>query len=131
MEAVFCSAEERVLEGLSAPQREAVLHGEGPLLIIAGAGTGKTTVLTRRTRHLLALLSFVSRAKDEDVGPGEYRAWAEMRAAEADAGDAAEKDEIERHLELASFYEAHERLLREGGAADFGDQIVLALRMLR
>jgi len=48
------SAEERILEGLSSAQREAVLHGEGPLLIIAGAGTGKTTVLTRRIAHLIA-----------------------------------------------------------------------------
>jgi DNA helicase-2/ATP-dependent DNA helicase PcrA len=48
------AAEDRILEGLSPAQREAVLHGEGPLLIIAGAGTGKTTVLTRRIAHLIA-----------------------------------------------------------------------------
>jgi DNA helicase II / ATP-dependent DNA helicase PcrA len=47
------SPTDRVLDGLSAAQRDAVLHGEGPLLIIAGAGTGKTTVLTRRIAHLI------------------------------------------------------------------------------
>lgn len=41
------------LSALNAAQRKAVTHGEGPLLIVAGAGTGKTTVLTQRYVHLL------------------------------------------------------------------------------
>ncbi|MCU0241994.1 MAG: UvrD-helicase domain-containing protein, partial [Vicinamibacteria bacterium] len=43
-----------ILLGLSPEQLAAVQHGDGPLLIIAGAGTGKTTVLTRRIAHLIA-----------------------------------------------------------------------------
>jgi DNA helicase-2/ATP-dependent DNA helicase PcrA len=222
------AAEERILEGLNEAQRQAVCHGEGPLLIIAGAGTGKTTVLTRRiahliaskrarpeeilaltftekaaaemservdqlipygyaetaistfhafgdrvlresalelgldpdfrvlsqpeqliflrerlfrlplrrfrplgdpTRHLAALAGLVSRAKDEDVSPEQYRSWAEARLLACRTDE--ERDEAEAHLELASFYAAHQQLLAEAGLADFGDQIHRTLELLR
>ncbi|MEK7655850.1 MAG: UvrD-helicase domain-containing protein, partial [Patescibacteria group bacterium] len=42
-----------LLEGLNDAQKTAVTHGNGPLLIVAGAGTGKTAVLTRRYAWLL------------------------------------------------------------------------------
>src|SRR5688572_33340075 len=42
------------LSELNDRQREAVLHVEGPLMIVAGAGSGKTKVLTTRVAHLMA-----------------------------------------------------------------------------
>jgi DNA helicase-2/ATP-dependent DNA helicase PcrA len=52
-----------ILEGLNPAQVEAVTHDQGPLLIVAGAGTGKTTVLTRRIAYLIA----TRRARPEEI----------------------------------------------------------------
>ncbi|MEY3919012.1 MAG: helicase, partial [Bacteroidota bacterium] len=62
------------LAGLNEPQRKAVEHIDGPLMIIAGAGSGKTRVLTYRTAHLIEkgvdpfailLLTFTNKAAGE------------------------------------------------------------------
>jgi DNA helicase-2/ATP-dependent DNA helicase PcrA len=225
-------AADRILDGLNDAQREAVTHDAGPLLIVAGAGTGKTTVITRRvahliargkarpeeilaltftdkaaaemeervdrlvpygyadveiatfhafgdsllrghsleiglksdfsvlsraeqviflrdrlfalpldrfrplgdpTRHLQALITLVSRCKDEDITPEEYRVAADALRERAAAApdDAALGDEAAAQAELAATYAAYQDLMGRAGAIDFGDQIVLALRLLR
>jgi DNA helicase-2/ATP-dependent DNA helicase PcrA len=85
------------------------------------------------TRHLQALITLVSRCKDEDISPAEYRACAErLRAAAAASPDDTEQaDRAAQQDELAAAYETYQELMGREGAIDFGDQIVYGLRLLR
>src|SRR5207247_9005165 len=81
-----------LLARLNPPQQEAVTHGDGPLLIFAGAGSGKTRVLTARIAYLIAsrrvwpdrllAVTFTNKAAREMrgrvetlVGEGAERRW--------------------------------------------------------
>jgi DNA helicase-2/ATP-dependent DNA helicase PcrA len=239
---------EALLDGLNPDQLRAVTHGAGPLLVVAGAGTGKTQVITRRiawligsraarpseilaltftdkaaeemavrvdqlvpygytdtaistfhsfgdsllreyalelglptdvrvlsraevviflrehlfefeldayrplgdpTRFLAALATLFSRCKDEDVSPADYRAHADRVALEAarvdeaaramaDAATDADRDAVDaaaedarRQVELAAAYATYQDLMAANGCIDFGDQVSIALRLLR
>ncbi len=225
-------AGERILDGLNDAQRQAVTHDAGPLLIVAGAGTGKTTVITRRiawliaqkkarpeeilaltftdkaaaemeervdtlvqygyadveistfhafgdrilrehalemglqpdfrvlnraeqviffrdrlfefplvhyrplgdpTRHIRAIITLISRCKDEDISPEEYLTYVEQLAAEVAAAPDYEeaRERVVQQRELAATYAKYQELMTRGGCVDFGDQIVLVMKLLR
>ncbi len=89
-------------------------------------------------RHLAAILTLFSRAKDEDVTPDEYVAYAvglRERLQCAPPADEEERRLLEADLadqeELAKTYAAYQKLLAEHGCVDFGDLITLVLKLLR
>jgi DNA helicase II / ATP-dependent DNA helicase PcrA len=88
-------------------QRRAITHGDGPLLVIAGAGTGKTRVITERIRHLLD--SDTQLAGENILGlTFTKKAAGEMKARVVKACDERGKDVV-----LATFHSFCEALLKE------------------
>jgi DNA helicase-2/ATP-dependent DNA helicase PcrA len=96
---------ESLLTGLNGPQREAVTHAGSPLLIVAGAGSGKTRVLTHRIAYLLA---------ERDVHPGQIIAITFTNKAAGEMKDrvAALVGPRARLMWVSTFHSACVRILR-------------------
>jgi ATP-dependent DNA helicase UvrD/PcrA len=109
---VTAAALESLLDGLNPQQRAAVVHEGGPLLIVAGAGSGKTRVLTTRIAYLLA---------EREVSPREILAitFTNKAAGEMAARAASLTGASSRAMWVMTFHSACVRILRRE-AARFG-----------
>ena len=124
---------ETYLADLNPAQREAVLHTEGPLLVVAGAGSGKTRVLTYRVAHLLAAAG---------VKPNEILAITFTNRAAGEMRDRLERllGDTARRIWILTFHSACGRMLRREAERiglrsnfsiyDQADQVRLVKRIL-
>jgi DNA helicase-2/ATP-dependent DNA helicase PcrA len=96
---------ETYLADLNPAQREAVLHTEGPLLVVAGAGSGKTRVLTHRVAHLIAAVG---------VQPNEVLAITFTNKAAGEMRSRLEDllPEVARRIWILTFHAACGRIFR-------------------
>ncbi len=103
-----------LLKSLNPVQRQAVLHGTGPLLLFAGAGSGKTRVLTHRVAYLIS---------ERNVLPRHILAVTFTNKAAQEMKERINKlvgDNVGKHLWVGTFHALCARLLRE-----FGEKIGL------
>lgn len=100
-----------LLENLNPAQREAVLHVDGPLLILAGPGSGKTRVVTHRIAHLL----------EQGVSPRQILALTFTNKASSEMRNRAEVLAPGQPVWVSTFHRFGARLLRE-----FGELVGLA-----
>lgn len=96
-----------VLDPLNPAQREAVTHGDGPALVIAGAGSGKTRVLTHRIAHLM---------RDRDVSPHRVLAITFTNKAAGEMLDRVRGlvGPVADRMWVSTFHRACVRILRHG-----------------
>jgi len=85
------------------------------------------------TRYLKQLATLISRAKDEDVTPDEYLAYARslQEAASRSPEDEALAERGRQQMEIAETYRRYQELMSAAGYIDFGDQIGLVLKLFR
>jgi DNA helicase-2/ATP-dependent DNA helicase PcrA len=124
-----------LLQGLNSVQREAVEFGDGPLLLFAGAGSGKTRVLTHRVAYLVAV---------RKVSPWSILAVTFTNKAAKEMKERIGKlvgENVGRHMWVGTFHATCARLLRENGESigikrdftvfDDGDQLTVIKDCLR
>jgi len=91
--------------------------------------------LSNPTKFIEAMLSLISRAKDEDVSPQNYLEYVDglKKNLKKTQGEEREilEEEIAKQNELASFYKRYEELKTASGKIDYGDQVFLTLKLLR